>query len=177
MVRQNPIPNKLLSMADDRLWRLDVKPKAVYVAASLLNQAAATQLADQLIAAGFTCTSRWLRRDFSKKPTKDDWRARVALEEEMGRIDVEDVLSADTLIILANQPSSSGGYHVELGLFLGAGKTNAIVVGERRNVFYWTEHVRFTHSVDGLVEWLKDSAHGYVEPRYEPFDIGQDYGD
>jgi hypothetical protein len=84
----------------------------------------------------------------------------VALDEEMGRIDVEDVLSADTLIILANQPSSSGGYHVELGLFLGAGKTNAIVVGERRNVFYWTEHVRFTHSVDGLVEWLQSPEHG-----------------
>ena len=164
-------------MADDRMWRLDVKPKAVYVAASLLNQAAAVQLADQLIAAGFTCTSRWLRRDFSTRLSKDDWRARVALEEEMGNIDVEDVLRSDTLIILANTPSSSGGYHVELGLFLGANKPNIIVVGDRPNVFFWTDSVRYSPTTEGLVEWLKDPAHGYVEPRYEPFDTGQDYGD
>jgi hypothetical protein len=158
-IEQEPIPNAGLSPTDDRLWRLDVAPKSIYVAAPLPSQLAVRTFACELVHAGFHVTSRWLTRDFSKRSTLS-WSEHVALDEEMGRIDVEDVLSADTLIILANQPSSSGGYHVELGLFLGAGKTNAIVVGERRNVFYWTEHVRFTHSVDGLVEWLQSPEHG-----------------
>ena len=176
-VRKDPIANRGLSMADDRMWRLDVKPKDIYVAASLLNQENALRFSLRLQDAGFQVTSRWLRRDFSKKPTKDDWPAYVALEEEMGNIDVEDVLRSDTLIILANTPSSSGGYHVELGLFLGANKPNIIVVGDRPNVFFWTDSVRYSPTTEGLVEWLKDPAHGYVEPRYEPFDTGQDYGD
>ena len=159
-VRKDPIANRGLSVADDRMWRLDVKPKDIYVAASLLNQENALRFSLRLQDAGFQVTSRWLRRDFSKKPTKDDWPAYVALEEEMGNIDVEDVLRSDTLIILANTPSSSGGYHVELGLFLGANKPNIIVVGDRPNVFYWLKDVRYTLGTEGLIEWLGDPAHG-----------------
>ena len=158
-VEQEPIPNASLSPTDDRLWRLDSKPQKIYVAAPLPNKVLARKFANELIFAGFGVTSRWLDRDFSRRKTLD-WSASVAIDEEMGAIDVEDVLMADTLVILANEPSSSGGYHVELGIFLGARKTNIIVVGERSNVFYWTEHVRFTHGVEGLVEWLKSPDHG-----------------
>jgi hypothetical protein len=51
---------------------------------------------------------------------------------------------------------------VELGYFLGANRSNIIVVGDRPNVFYWLEDVRFTRSVDGLVEWLQSPEHGSV---------------
>lgn len=156
----DPVPNRELSMVDDRLWRLDVAPKNIYVAAPLTQQGEASRFALQLMDAGFNVTSRWLRRDFSTKPSKDNWESYKALEEEMGRIDLEDVLRSDTLIILADKPSTSGGYHVELGIFLGAGRTNIIAVGNRPNVFFWLDNVRWTIGTEGLVEWLQDPRHG-----------------
>jgi hypothetical protein len=126
----------------------------------LAEQGRAAQLALQLVDAGFIVTSRWLRTDFFARPGESDWRRFVEFEECMGRIDVEDVRKSDTLIVLAHEPSASGGYHVELGMFLGAGKTNIIVVGNRPNVFYRTEHVRFTPNTKGLVEWLGSPEHG-----------------
>jgi hypothetical protein len=142
----------------DNLWRLDVVPKNIYVAASLANQYAACRLSLQLIDAGFCATSRWVRRDFSRKPC--NWTAFVALEEEMGKVNVEDLERADTLVLLSDVESTSGGFHVELGFFLGAKRTNIVVVGERKNVFFYTEHVRFAATVEGLVEWLSSPEHG-----------------
>ena len=52
-VRKDPIANRGLSMADDRMWRLDVKPKDIYVAASLLNQENALRFSLRLQDAGF----------------------------------------------------------------------------------------------------------------------------
>lgn len=150
----------LSSNKQERMWKLDVKPKCIYVAATLAEQGRAAQFALQLIDAGFTVTSRWLRANFSARPGESDWRRFVEFEERMGRIDVEDVRKSDTLIVLAHEPSASGGYHVELGMFLGADKTNIIAVGNRPNVFYWTESVRFTPSTLGLVEWLASPEHG-----------------
>ena len=176
-VRKDPIANRGLSMADERLWRLDVKPKDIYVAASLLNQENALRFSLRLQDAGFQVTSRWLRRDFSKKPTKDDWPAYVALEEEMGKMNVENLEAADTLVLLSDVPSTSGGFCVELGYFLGAKRTNIVVVGERPNVFFWTDSVRFTPTTDGLVEWLLDQSHGrtsaFVHPSHQVI-IGSD---
>jgi len=156
----DPVSNRGLSQVEDRLWRLDVKPRNIYVAASLNNKEAALRFSLMLQDAGFNVTSGWLRRDFSNMPAKDNWEAYVAHEEEMGRADVEDVLLSDTLIILANTLSSSGGYHVELGVFLGAGRTNIVAVGSRPNVFFWLDSVRWTISTVGLIDWLKDPRHG-----------------
>ena len=138
-IEQEFISNRSLSLVDDRLWKLSVQPKNVYVAASLNNQEVALRFSLQLQDAGFQVTSRWLRRDFSKKPTKDDWPAYVALEEEMGNINLQDLDRADTLVLLADVPSTSGGFCVELGYFLGARRTNIVVVGERPNVFFWVD--------------------------------------
>ena len=52
---------------------------------------------------------------------------------------------------------------MELGYFLGARRTNIVVVGERPNVFFWTDSVRFTPTTDGLVEWLLDESHGRTQ--------------
>lgn len=171
-VAPGPIPNStLVSSAIERMWRLDERPRHVYVAATLSEQGAAARFALQLIDAGFNVTSTWLREDFSRRPRQaDDWRRFVQFEEQMGCVDVEDVRRSDTLIVLVHEPSASGGYHVELGMFLGAGKTNIVVVGERPNVFYWTEHVRFCRDTEGLVEWLSSLEHSVVEPSTkEPF--------
>jgi hypothetical protein len=161
-VDQGPIPNASLSLTDDRLWRLDLAPKNIYVAATILNQVEALRLALELQDAGFHVTSRWLRRKHAGRPTKDNWRDYVEDREWAGKLDRDDLKESDTLIILTDQPSATGGYHVELGYFLGANRSNIIVVGDRPNVFYWLEDVRFTRSVDGLVEWLQSPEHGSV---------------
>lgn len=167
-VEQGLIQNAGLSLTDDRLWRLDVAPKNVYVAATILNQVEALRLALELQDAGFHVTSKWLRHKHAGRPTKDDWAAHVADREWYGKLDRDDLEKSDTLIILADQPSATGGYHVELGYFLGANRSNIIVVGDRPNVFYWLEDVRYALSTEGLVEWLKDPSHGQGQPTLPP---------
>jgi hypothetical protein len=157
------------SQTEDRLWRLDIAPRRIYVAASMAAQVEAMRFALQLMDAGFVVTSSWLRKDFSDKPDMhENWLDFVTYEEWWGKTDVEDLYSADTLIVLAKKMSSSGGFHTELGYFLGARRTNIIVVGDRPNVFFWTSNVRFTLSTEGLVEWLGSPEHGAVEPVSAP---------
>ena len=164
-VKKTYVPCSLLGRTEDRLWKLDVAPANIYVAATIHNQVAALRFALQLQDAGFCVTSNWLRKDFSCLPNpENDWPDYKALMEKMGRVDCADLERSDTLIIIADMPSATGGFHVELGYFLGAKRTNIIVVGGvRPNVFYWTDSVRWTRNTDGLIEWLLDSAHGKVE--------------
>jgi hypothetical protein len=159
-VKKDYIPRSGLSFISDRMWALDSRPLNIYVAAALSNQGAAARLALELQDAGFIVTSRWLRHDFSNTPTKGAWQAYRNLEIEMAGVDFEDLERSDTLIVLADVPSTHGGFHVELGAFLGAKKTNVIVVGDRPNVFFWSPCVRFTWGLKGLVDWLCSSEHG-----------------
>lgn len=165
LLSDRPHRDKLISFYTDRLWTLDVKPHRIYVAASLAAQGDAAKLALQLKDAGFIVTSRWIRADFSHMINPNEaWAAHKAQQEQWGALDLNDLSDADTLVILANVPSSSGGFHAELGYFLGAGRKNIIAVGERPNVFFWTEDVRWKCSVNGLVEWLQSPEHGCYQP-------------
>ncbi len=158
-----PLTTRGLSREQDRLWILDEKPRRIYVAAPLPNQLAALRFAIQLQDCGFTVTSRWLRADFGDRPPQSRWYDYVIYEDKYCAMDLEDLAGADTLVILADQPSSTGGYHVELGHFLGSGKRNIIAVGDRPNVFFFADNVRWTKTTIGLVEWLLDESHGTRE--------------
>ena len=167
-----PVSVAGLTKTGDRLWALDTAPHKIYVAASMPAQVKAMRLALELIDSGFLVTSRWLRKDFSDKPDQyERWHDYCNYEELWGEQDLEDLAAADTLVILADSPSSSGGYHVELGFFLGAGKTNVVVVGDRPNVFYWTRNVRFVIGTGGLVEWLQSPVHGSRLAPVEPVSV------
>lgn len=51
--------------------------------------------------------------------------------------DVEDVATADLVIVFTSpEGSSRGGHHVEFGLALGLRK-KLIVIGPRQSVFHW----------------------------------------
>ena len=164
-VVSNRVLNHGLMRTSPRLWALDSPPRVIYVAAATSNQAAAARLALKLFDAGFTVVSRWLRHDFSDRPDRmQDWARFLVYAEEWGERDLEDLEKADTLIVLANEPSTHGGYHTELGYFLGARRTNIVVVGDRPSVFYYTKDVRWALTTDKLVEWLSDPAHGRHEP-------------
>jgi hypothetical protein len=158
----SPLPLSLQAKEDDRLWLFPVPPKNIYVAAPLPNQGKAARFALQLQDAGFTVTSSWLRKDFSDKPTSELSGPWIEYESHWGNVDVEDVLRSDTVVLLSDEPSSSGGYHVELGIAIGRG-VNVVAVGGRPNVFFWTKEVRYASKLEGLVEWLGCTEHGQVD--------------
>jgi hypothetical protein len=112
--------------------------------------------------AGFNVASRWLRHNFSYAPDIDDnWSEYVALKITMGEVNLLDLAEADTLIVLGTVPSTSGGLHVELGYFLGSEKCgNIVVVGDRPNVFFFTDKIRFMPNADALCSWLLRPTHG-----------------
>ena len=144
-----------------RMLVLKKKPENIYVAASLHNRARTTRFALKLQDAGFVVTSRWIRDDFSDKPNEDEEFSKFAdFENKWGQYDLEDLQKADTLIVFGDVASSSGGFHVELGYFLGASRENIIVVGDRPNVFYFTNSIRFTPDESDLITWLKSQDHG-----------------
>jgi hypothetical protein len=149
------LSNRGLSQIDDRLWPFESAPHKVYLAAPLTSQLEALIFAMALQDAGFIVTSRWIKTNFAQKPSPGEWESWKAFEEKWGEMDLEDVRAADTLVILCDKPSTSGGYHVELGCFLGAGKTNIVAVGGRPNVFFWTSTVRWTLGTGGLIPWLQ----------------------
>ena len=143
----------------DLLWQFPMKPQKIYVAASVIQQHAALQLALKLSRAGLQVTSRWLTFNFSE-PRSAEWSDELERNEIWGHRDIEDCEAADTLVLLSQELSTSGGYHCELGYFLGRGRENILVVGERRNVFFWHRRVRFTQQMENVLPFLLDESHG-----------------
>jgi hypothetical protein len=147
-------------------------PCSIYVAASVKNQLAAAKLALELIDVGFKVTSRWIRHDFEGRvdasaallkqklgehldPAEEELvAAHDELMAEWGAKDLEDLEKVDTMVLLSTTPSSSGGYHVELGYAIASGK-NILVVGDRPNVFFYTATVKFVQKLDGVVGWMR----------------------
>lgn len=148
-----------------RLWRLPVKPRNIYVGASMNNTSEARRLCILLQDAGFQVTSRWLRSDYKDRPEREDFQEFAKFEEKNGEMDIEDLERADTLILLAGVPSSAGGFHVELGYFLGAKRENIIALGDRPNVFFWTSTVRWCYDAANLIWWLRSEDHGPLASR------------
>jgi hypothetical protein len=104
--------------------------------------------------------NKWHEVDFSKKPIQGDWDNFRDWSTRWGEQDLEDLRQSDTLVVLANAASTSGGYHVELGYFLGAGRENIVSVFGRPNVFYWTRNIRWLLDAKNLVAFLTDPRHG-----------------
>lgn len=146
-----------LSMLDDVMPAMDARPEKIYVAASTRAQHAAARLAVEIQQAGFVVTSRWLTQNFAEAPKPEHrWRDFVKHSLEWSRKDLEDLASADTLVVLCDEPSSTGGMHFELGWWIGARRGNVLLVGgDRRNVFHWLPRMRWTLGTDGLVAWLE----------------------
>lgn len=127
-----------------------------YLAARYSRREELCRYRDQLKAAGYAVTSRWLNGkhqiDNSGKPIGDNGESLVedgsgdyaaTMRQHFAQEDVADVLAADVLIAFTEVPRSGhsrGGRHVELGLALGTNR-RVIVVGPRENVFCWLPQV------------------------------------
>jgi len=99
-----------------------VKLPKVYLGSSMANMARVRDLNEQLRELGLDVVSTW-----AAEPP--DRIARVA-----AIADARELLSADMVVIDTTVPSSTGGWHSEIGLALASGKTLAIV-GPCTNIF------------------------------------------
>lgn len=89
-----------------------------YVATSVENRAAADELADLLIAAGWKQTHRWTAVDPVLEGSDEHTRRAIALADLGG------VLLADLVVVLA---PGRRGTHAELGAALATGKRVVLV--------------------------------------------------
>lgn len=98
------------------------------------------EYAQQLHAAGYTVTSRWINGSHETDDVAtDEDRRRLATEDMCDLWDADIVLNFTEPVRKMN--NSRGGRHVEMGLALAWNKA-IILVGPRENVF----HYLVTHS-------------------------------
>jgi nucleoside 2-deoxyribosyltransferase len=110
----------------------------IYLAASFKAQEAMKARRDGLHAAGYKVTSRWL--DVERVAPGD------VQSTHHGISDLEDIQSSDIVIIDTNEPTTTGGFNVELGYALGQG-IPVLYTGPRVNIFFG--HPGVTH----YTEW------------------------
>ena len=126
----------------------------VYIASMFSDKDRVKQRAEELALLGIVCTSRWaweaVPHNVAMKDCKDEYL------RETAAIDLDDILSADKLILTVPEPSllvdatvaasSRGGRHFESGFFYGLmlstrTKRELIILGKPENVF---------HMLDGI---------------------------
>lgn len=109
--------------------------KSIYLAARIRRRDELIAHAAELQAAGIGVTSSWLTM-----PVPSDWNSSVW--QDLARVDREDVLRADGLVLFAEPERDGGsGRHVEFGMALALGKP-IIVVGRVENLFQRLPEVR-----------------------------------
>lgn len=103
-----------------------------YFAAAFPIRSTLVPYARQLESVNCRVTSRWLYQadHLEALPLPSDNPREYAI------VDYSDLLDADNVIVFTGTPSSTGGYHVELGIALQAGK-RVFIIGPRTNVFHY----------------------------------------
>jgi len=127
---------------------------AIYIAARFSRRPEANELARKLQARGHTITSRWVKPDTNhvlpaglSEQAADAERTRFAIE------DVADVIAADWMISLMEEPRSNGrgGRHVEFGMALARG-CRVTIIGPRETVFHHLPSVEHFDNVAAFWE-------------------------
>jgi hypothetical protein len=128
---------------------------AVYVAARFdTRERLLREVVEPLHLAGHEVTSRWLSAD-SDTPVlnADDLAANLTAGVVPGTECLDDIKRADVVAVFTDAPSTTGGYHVELGYALGLGKPIQ-VVGPVLNVFHTLPSIiRHASIADFLLAW------------------------
>jgi hypothetical protein len=106
----------------------------IYVAARFERQAEARQLAEELVAAGYVVTSRWLTVAGEAVPSNATERAED---------DLDDLFGANVYMLLSDDVPGRGGKDFEAGV-AWANTKRIVVVGPPAHIFH------FLHSVHRL---------------------------
>lgn len=106
----------------------------VYIAGSFAQRERLAAVAGQIEFAGHEVTSTWLHEPKFEELT--DWVMRACANNSF--LDLE---RADALLLFTDVPSTTGGFHAELGMALTARKP-VYMHGPRSNVFTYMSAVR-----------------------------------
>lgn len=82
---------------------------------------------------GYKVQARWLDQS-GQGLDKDLINNNPELAAEYAMIDVSDIMSSNSVLLFTDEPSTTGGRHVELGLAIAFGK-HVLVVGPLENIF------------------------------------------
>jgi hypothetical protein len=131
---------------------------SVYFAARYSRRDELNGYRAELDALGIEVTSRWLATEPRERSqySAADWR-------ELGLLDQEDVLAADTLVCFTEPDGEggNGGRHVELGMALALGR-RVIVVGRREHIFHHLPEVEVVESWPEALRLLAQSVYPAV---------------
>lgn len=122
----------------------------IYVAAPWVRKADAIQAGELLKAAGHEITSRWFEHEGDPN---DPTGATVAshIIRQQARDDMEDVVSADVVVVLNLEKSE--GKAVETGIAIAMG-VPVVSVGKRSNIFQSLGKEVVT--LEDAIEYLRD---------------------
>ena len=97
----------------------------------------------------YNVSSSWLdetlTESFDDSSMPPPYYQNVATEPQMlanAKMDMDEVLAADTIVLDTLDPSETGGREVELGLALGKG-ADFVLVGPKRNIFHHLAGLQF----------------------------------
>lgn len=117
--------------------------KKIYVASAYINIGKARQNADLLKSYGYEITSRWLI--FGDE-----------ISNETAQMDLDDIDRADCLVLLNwnENPSITGGCHVEFGYALAKGK-GVFLVGDKSNIFHELHEIKHFPVIRDFLSYLE----------------------
>lgn len=132
--------------------------KRVYLAGSIARREEIKRYQEELRNEGFYITSRWLDDSF---PHYSEGQMPHNVAAGCATRDMQDVLSADLVIVFSNGVSApGGGRHVELGIALAARKT-VLLVGPLEHVFHaYPGIVNFSSWYDCLT-YIRETREDY----------------
>jgi nucleoside 2-deoxyribosyltransferase len=123
----------------------------VYIAGSFTR---AKELRAEALRCGLAVTSSWLWEEEEQLTKHDDevpdWQKRARAHDDLVDID-----RADAVVVFTDVPSTTGGYHVEVGYALGR-DIPVVLVGPRLNVFHYDQRVWWFETLEEAARWLKE---------------------
>ena len=138
----------------------------VYLAASYGRKDEVREYAYQLVKLGYTITSRWLTDNHEIPSALEVEAARDSIPlsgSEFACKDVEDVKSANILVMFSESPTSGvsrGGRHVEFGLAM-AWEKKIVVVGPRENVFHTLSPNQYKPGIKHYKDWREGYLYAF----------------
>lgn len=121
----------------------------IYLAAAYTAESRAKMRATRTVLEQYshTVTSRWI----------DELRD---TQQAQGLMDFRDLAEADAVVCFTGIPSTSGGFHTEVGLAL-AWRKQTIIVGERLNVFHHLAEIQWFPSWSAFLDDLREGSPVY----------------
>jgi hypothetical protein len=104
-----------------------------YLAASWKRKDEMCAIRQELVNMGHRVTARWLDVDETVIP-EGGVSEHPYTEALHASMDITDIVMSDETLVFTGVPSTTGGYHTELGIAIGQQK-RITIIGPRENVF------------------------------------------